>query len=187
MKKLMCLLLVASGASHAEVSTGSDVDPLVLEARDRTMAFAEGLKSTLMAGMKADGPEAAINLCNTYAPEIAKLNSKDGWEVGRTSLKIRNLNNAPNTWETDVLNTFEKQVAAGVDIATLEASTRQNGQFRYMKAIPVGGPCVICHGETLAPAIKARIDTLYPEDQARGYLLGQLRGAFTLTYAFEKE
>lgn len=162
-------------------------DPLMIEARQHTMAFAKGLKSTLMAGMKADGPEAAIHLCNVQAPEIATANSKDGWDVGRTSLKIRNPNNAPDAWEKIVLDTFEKQMAAGADIATLEASTRQDGQLRYMKAIPVGGPCVVCHGESLAAPVKAKLDELYPQDEARGYLPGQLRGAFTLTFSEEKE
>jgi hypothetical protein len=182
-----CVLLALPLAVVADsVETPID-DPLVVEARQHTMTFAEGLKSTLMAGMKADGPGAAIHLCNIQAPEIAMINSNGGWDVGRTSLKIRNPNNAPDAWETSVLEAFEQQVAAGADIATLEASTRQDGQFRYMKAIPVGGPCVVCHGESLAAPVKAKLDELYPEDHARGYLPGQLRGAFTLTFSEEKE
>lgn len=56
-----------------------------------------------------------------------------------------------------------------------------------MKAIPVGGPCVVCHGEQIAEPVAARLSELYPEDEARGYKPGDLRGAFTLTYTFNKQ
>ena len=75
-------------------------DYMMVEARAQTKAFAQGLKETLMQGMKSEGPLAAIRLCNTEAPEIAAAHSKDGWEVGRTSEKLRNPNNAPDEWES---------------------------------------------------------------------------------------
>ena len=55
-----------------------------------------------------------------------------------------------------------------------------------MKAIPVGGPCVACHGATLAEPVATKLDSLYPQDKARGYNPGELRGAFTLKYNFEQ-
>jgi hypothetical protein len=175
---IIMLALLPAPAAMAE----DKAEALVLEARQHTMAFAKALKSTLMAGMKAEGPAAAINLCNIDAPALAEISSKDGWQVGRTSLKVRNPNNAPDAWETEILKSFDQQLAAGADIQTLEVSREDNDEFRYMKAIPVGGPCVICHGESLAAPVQTRINELYPTDQARGYLPGQLRGAFTLTY-----
>ena len=160
---------------------------MMVEARAQTKAFAQGLKETLMQGMKSEGPLAAIQLCNTEAPDIAAAHSKDGWEVGRTSEKLRNPNNAPDAWESAVLNSFAQRAAAGEPLATMEASSREGGTFRYMKAIPVGGPCVVCHGEQLAEPVATRLSELYPEDNARGYQPGDLRGAFTLTYTFEKQ
>ena len=50
-----------------------------------------------------------------------------------------------------------------------------------MKAIPTGELCLLCHGETIDPDIAAAIDKAYPEDQARGFSLGDIRGAFTLS------
>ena len=41
-------------------------------------------------------------------------------------------------------------------------------------------PCLKCHGETIEPETAAILDELYPEDKARGYKAGQVRGAFTL-------
>ena len=190
---LLPLLLSAIGLLSS-VSVQSDgpagdvsEDYMVVEARAQTKAFAQGLKETLMQGMKSEGPLAAIQLCNTEAPDIAAAHSKDGWEVGRTSEKLRNPNNAPDEWESAVLESFAQRAAAGEPLATMEASSREGGTFRYMKAIPVGGPCVVCHGEQLAEPVATRLSELYPEDNARGYQPGDLRGAFTLTYTFEKQ
>ena len=183
---LLTLLLSAACVSGSVLAESSE-DYMLVEARTQTKAFAQDLKATLMQGMKAEGPLAAIRLCNTEAPEIATANSKDGWEVGRTSVKLRNPDNAPDEWEAGVLESFAQRAAAGENLATMEASARQDGHFRYMKAIPVGGPCVVCHGEQIAEPVAARLSELYPADEARGYKPGDLRGAFTLTYTFNKQ
>jgi hypothetical protein len=53
--------------------------------------------------------------------------------------------------------------------------------FRYMKAIPTGELCLTCHGGSIDPDLAARIRAGYPKDQATGFKLGELRGAFTLS------
>ena len=53
--------------------------------------------------------------------------------------------------------------------------------FRYMKAIPTAELCVVCHGSDIDPYVDARIRELYPDDQARGFKPGDIRGAFTLS------
>lgn len=174
-------LLIASSSLYAEYPDQA----LVQQARQQAKAFAMDLKDTLMKGMKADGPEVAIRLCNEEAPEIAAHHSKAGWDIGRTSLKIRNPDNAPDEWETKMLLDFAERQQAGEDLSTMEASLQDGDTFRYMKAIPVGGPCVICHGETLAEPVQEELARLYPDDKATGFALGDLRGAFTLTYTAE--
>ena len=54
------------------------------------------------------------------------------------------------------------------------------GEFRMMKAIPTGEACLGCHGKEIKPELTAVIDRRYPQDKARGFALGELRGAFTL-------
>ncbi|MNT54386.1 hypothetical protein D3C72_1915480 [compost metagenome] len=60
-----------------------------------------------------------------------------------------------------------------------------DGEFRLMKAIPTGEPCLACHGQNLKPELAAVIDQRYPQDQARGFAPGELRGAFTLRRSME--
>lgn len=173
----MALVTLALPVFSAEATN----DTLIKEARQHTKQLAMQLKQTLKKSMQADGPQAAIQVCNTKAPEIAATLSQGDWQVGRTALKIRNGNNTPDAWEQAVMQAFVAQLNAGADVSTLEASKTEGGTFRYMKAIPTGGVCLACHGEKIAPPISARLAELYPNDQARGFSQGELRGAFTLS------
>ena len=148
--------------------------------------FMGQLQGELKAGMKAGGPVNAISVCQDKAPSIAKnLSDKYGWTIARTSLKIRNPANAPDTWETKILNDFEARKAKGEaakPMAHFEVvETDGKKAFRFMKAIPTGGVCLKCHGANIAPAIKAKLQKAYPDDKATGYKLGDVRGAFTIT------
>lgn len=170
----------------------ADPEQLKAEAKGIVGPFFEELKGELGKGMKEGGPVNAIGVCNTVAPAIAKKHSEtSGWSVARTSLKLRNPNNAPDAWEQQMLTKFEERLAAGESPDTLAAATvvEENGKktFRFMKAIVMPPldkmPCLKCHGENIEPAVKAKLDELYPQDQATGYKAGQVRGAFTLKKA----
>lgn len=176
---LLCLLPL--GAASAEPDTAQ----LVAESKVIVQQFMGKLKGELQAAMKAGGPVNAIGVCNKVAPTIASEQSKkSGWEVARTSLKLRNPNNAPDAWEQEILEKFEARKAAGeavkpmADYAIVEEDGRK--VFRFMKAIPTGQVCLKCHGAKLAPAVAAKLDELYPTDRARGFQAGDIRGAFTL-------
>ena len=157
----------------------------VAESRARTQEFMQTLKAELQQGMQEGGPVNAIGVCNLKAPGIAAaISTETGWDIGRTSLRIRNPANAPDAWELTVLEQFEQRRADGEDPAQMEfyAAVEQDGKtiFRYMKAIPTAPLCVTCHGADLAPAVQKKLDELYPGDQARGYQVGDIRGAFTI-------
>lgn len=150
-------------------------------ARQLAKQLGGSLKKALAAGL-AESPEKAISICNEKAPKIAgAVALGSGWTVGRTSLKLRNERNAPDAWEKGILERFEKELAAGKSADSLEAIEVVDGKVRYMKAIVTGGLCLSCHGPEIAPKTAEAIDRLYPKDQARGFTVGQIRGAFTLT------
>ncbi len=180
----VALALSVSAGAMAE-DAGSR-DALSAQARGIVAQFSERLKGELMGAMKADGPVKAIEVCNVAAPAIAGEVSKDGWTVGRTSLKLRNAKAKPDAWEKQTLEFFEAEKAKGADVAKLERSeiADVNGvpTFRYMKAIPTAEqPCLTCHGSNVPEPVKARLAQLYPDDQATGFKAGDIRGAFTLS------
>jgi len=156
-----------------------------LEARSLVKAFGSDLKHVLKTSMKSGGPIKALDECNIQAGPIAKKNSLlSGWDIGRTSLKVRNESNAPDEWEATTLRQFEKRKTAGENLKTMEyAETVKEGDklvYRYMKAIPTAGLCVSCHGGNISENITKKVKSLYPNDQATGFMVGDIRGAFTL-------
>lgn len=84
-----------------------------------------------------------------------------------------------------VLEQFEGRKAAGEDVKGMEhveiVKTDAQDRIRFMKAIPTAGVCIACHGESIADDVVAAIDKSYPADLARGYKLGDVRGAFSLS------
>lgn len=150
-------------------------------------AFAGHMLNELQGAMKAGGPVNAVNVCNGSAPAIAKeeMAKSGGWKIGRTALRVRNPNNAPDAFEKAALDEFAAKAAGGADVATLAKAdiVEEGGKrvFRLVKAIPLGEPCLGCHGSELKPEVQEVIGKLYPQDKATGFKTGDLRGAFTLS------
>ncbi len=179
---LLCSLIVLPFHSNAETAISEQA---LQEARSLVKSFGGKLKSALKPAMKNGGPVNAISVCNLQAEPIAEtISAQSDWQVSRTSLKVRNANNTPDTWELMTLLQFEQREAAGEDLKTIEHSelVTQGGQsvYRYMKAIPTAGLCVKCHGSQLDNAVSAKLNELYPYDQAVGFNVGDIRGAFSL-------
>jgi hypothetical protein len=186
MKKSTITLALIASLMAAPVMAG-EMDGLVKESRGLVKQFFGDLKGSLVSALKSGGPVEAIGTCSIESVEVANSHSeRSGWTIGRTSLKLRNPKNAPDQWESDVLNRFESRLAHGEDAKNMEYSevVAMNGKrvFRFMKAIPTAKkPCLACHGSKLKPAVAEALDGLYPEDKATGYKAGQIRGAFTLS------
>jgi hypothetical protein len=177
---IVCALAVACSAQ------ADDAQQYTGEARGIAKQFFGALKGELQGAMKRGGPVAAIGLCNIRAPQISSQVSYDvGWDVARTSLKLRNPKNAPDAWEMAVLERFEARKVAGEDLKSMEYAeiVESDGQkaFRYMKAIPTDELCLTCHGTEIPSEVATQLDQLYPKDAARGFKEGDIRGAFTLS------
>ncbi len=184
---LATIVLTTVGMQSAVAFDADPVDGLRREARQLTARFAKALKSELKKALKEEGPAQAIEICHLKAPDIAKdLSDQTGWNIRRTSLKVRNLEDAPDKWENQVLERFEKMNAAdapedAMEYSEIVADKRGRKVFRYMKAIPARRICLKCHGETIARPVQKQLDSLYPFDQATGFTEDDLRGAFSLS------
>jgi len=182
---ILPLLILADSPSHAQPSHADD--GRLQKGRNLALSLGHELKARLSAALNAAGPVEAIEVCQLEASAIAvRLSAESGASVGRTSLRVRNPANAPDDWERGVLEEFESRLASGESPATLEAlstPSATSASVRYMKAIITEPLCLTCHGDTLAPAIAAAIAQRYPDDQATGFAVGTLRGAFTVEWS----
>ncbi len=174
MRYASALLLIVSVNALAS-------DPaLDAEAQALVAPFAGQLQATVKSAMQSGGAVAAVDACHTLAPAIANQHSRAPWTVGRTALKVRNPGNTADEWEKQVLLKFESQRAAGTPLEQLRHGEKIGNEYRYMQAIGTAEVCLACHGKTLAPELQSVIKQKYPDDQATGFLAGDLRGAFSL-------
>ena len=193
-KSLPLTLLLLSTASCLQVwsselavNQGNKAQEVVVnkqlenEAKEKVNIFATTLKEALVSAIQTGGFENGVNICKEQAPQIAKKLSIDGWQVSRTSLKVRNTDNQASDWEVENLKRFDSLFKQGVPVATLEASQQTQDTFYYMKAIPTGQVCLACHGTSVDKTLQQTITAEYPEDAATGFTLNDIRGAFSLT------
>lgn len=187
MIKQMHYVLTALMAGYCfTLQASPEQESLTIQAREHATALGKQLTSTLQNAMKQGGPEEGVKVCHEAAMPIAQALSKDGWQVGRTSLRVRNPENSPDDWEREQLTRFASALSASLPVGPLEATQwdEKTQTFRYMKAIQTKAVCTRCHGVNIATPVEAVIRQHYPQDNAIGFRQGELRGAFTLTKRF---
>lgn len=150
--------------------------------------FQSELGGALQVAMKGGGPVEAVEVCRVEAPAIAeRLSRISGWQVRRVGTRVRNAaTGTPDTWEASQLRTLAESLAnldtpARDDISAF--INHDDGQeWRYLRAITTAPQCLVCHGDVAAQPqpLRAALAEAYPNDEATGYHVGELRGAFSL-------
>lgn len=183
-RRYLMLLSLLPFALHAAAAV--DTAQLQSEAQALIPPFQQQLLGTVKQAVAEGGPRKAVEACNLLAPGIAEQHSKAPWQVGRTALKVRNPDNAPDAWERQVLEQFAQRAAAGEPLEQLRHGEVVNGEYRYLQAIGTAEACLGCHGTSIKPELLTLLDQRYPQDQARGFKEGDLRGAFSLRRALDR-
>lgn len=196
MKRILLLLLLSAWITSCKCSNDTEPTPLVEDTFTQEEAMAEGAKiagqsqaalaGVLMQKIQQKGFEHAVNFCNLAARPIAdSLSLEYNAKVRRTSFRIRNTANAPDSLDREMLSKFE--YAFENNEKPVETVTRDaNGNFRYYSPIIIAPVCLNCHGmpgEELSADLHALILEKYPEDNAVEYELGDLRGAWVIEFA----
>ena len=186
----LCLLLI-TGLAVADNTPPSNIDAgLVQSTRSIAGDLLGQLGQKLKAAMSTDGPVAAVSVCKESAPAIARqLSVANDAKVTRVGTRVRNQNmGIPNAWQKEALTQFEARLSQGEKAADIEYwQVADNGhgksELRYAKAIAVQPQCLSCHGsaQDIAASLAEKLRIEYPNDQATGYSVGQLRGAVVVT------
>jgi hypothetical protein len=98
---------------------------------------------------------------------------RPGLAVGRTSHRLRNPANKAEPWMLPFLEAF--RASPPRHLAHHRPRPRGTG---YVETIHHQPLCATCHGENVAPALLEKIRAHYPEDEATGFRVGELRGLF---------
>lgn len=167
-------------SAAVEIAAQSTSTALRDDAAGAVQRFGRQLQGELQQAMAEGGPLQAVRVCQLRAPAIAdELSGETGFQLARVSLKHRNPERGqPSDWQREVLESFDRRLAAGTPASELTFSSTARGEYRFMKAIPAAPLCLTCHGTAIEPTLQAELAALYPQDLATGYQAGQLRGAF---------
>ena len=186
----------ATGAASPDAATGSGTpsvpaaqagasgDADLAHAQAAAKAFSSQLRGELQAAMVAGGPIAAVDVCHTRAPRIAEaVMAEHDVRLGRVALPGRNRNPAQQAdgWQLDTLQAFQAAVdggaAAADQVAVVRDGLPDGVALRMMRGIATEPGCLACHGKDVAEPIRVAIAQRYPDDQATGFAVGDLRGA----------
>jgi hypothetical protein len=135
------------------------------------------LKQALMGGMK-EGPVSAITVCKDKAPAITNALSVDGVDIGRSSHRLRNPANVAPDWADNILQAYLQEDSD----RTPTVVQLPDDRLGYVEPIMLQAMCLACHGEVLSPEVAARIEEAYPDDQATGFAVGDLRGVYWVQF-----
>ena len=139
--------------------------------------FKTALMHELVEGLEA-GPVSAIGACRLRAPAIAEALSVDDVRVGRSSHRLRNPANRAPGWVQPLLDRYRDTPAERGSVVV----PLGEGRSGYVEPIIVQALCLACHGSTLVPAVSDALATMYPDDRATGYAVGDLRGVFWVEF-----
>ncbi|MBZ0268811.1 DUF3365 domain-containing protein [bacterium] len=171
--------IIAAGITAAAALTLSCTgEPVPADTAARAQAALAPLKRSLMkeltGAMAKGGPVDAVGVCRAQVPVIASSNTTEGVEMGRTSHRLRNLENAPLAWVDPLLRDYVEN-PADREPRTVRIDAEHVG---YVEPIHMKALCTACHGEDLDDALRAKLRELYPEDRAVGFREGDFRGLF---------
>ena len=177
---LPLLLALTTSAAGVAVADGGVDQARPSRGAELLLPYKQQLQSALLGGM-SQGVVEAIAACRLQAPAIAQSLSHNTVQLGRTSHRLRNPENAAPDWVAPLLQAY---LAAPADRAAKQVAL-DNNRSGYVEPIVLQPMCTACHGQAIAPEVAERLAALYPRDQAVGFMPGELRGVFWVEYAAE--
>lgn len=180
-KAVVFLLALFAGASAF-----ASEDVALRKGRKAADALTLDLHRRVLTALAESGPMGAISICAYQSQAISNdLAKKEGVEARRTSARLRNDANAPDAYEKEVLLRLDVLARSGsLPVEQIEVLGRAgNRVYRYTKPIVVAERCLVCHGspEQIPEGVRKYLESRYPEDRARGYRVGDLRGIVSVS------
>ena len=166
---------------HGEDQASGEVNYLE-KGRDLALSTKAVLGKNLMGAIKSRGTVHAVKFCNTRAyPLTDSMATTLKAHIKRVSDEPRNPENKASEQELKHIREMKKALAEGKQPKPV--LNDQKDQVTGYYPITTNAMCLQCHGEKgkeIQPKVAQAIDQKYPEDQAKGYGLKQLRGMWVV-------
>ncbi|MCF8238941.1 MAG: DUF3365 domain-containing protein [Saprospiraceae bacterium] len=182
---LFGLLLACTPSSNPQPVESFDPLPW-LEKGSMVQASSFAVLSTKLKGvMEKQGIGEAIQYCSLSAQSLTDtLSRMYGCTIRRATLQTRNPVNQANDYEAAILADWAADLKAGKELTAVVQELTPD-TVMYYAPIRMQPLCLNCHG-TVGTEITAAnyglIQQRYPEDQATGYAVGDLRGMWSIQF-----
>lgn len=181
---LSVVLLVLVGCQQQTWKEG-EKESYIEKGETVAQSTAKRMLGEVGQNMKEGGVAQAAPYCNAHASELTKeMAMQHGVTIKRTSHKLRNQDNAPDATEQKILEAYLSQIAEQKALKPVVEKDKQ-GQVHFYAPIMLLDKCEVCHGvvgESLKQENYDVIKTLYPEDKAIGFVDGDFRGIWHVTF-----
>lgn len=146
----------------------------------------KALSGQLAAAMQNGGVQNAVSYCNLKANPITdSLSRAYNVTISRVTLRPRNQSNLADSNDSDILGDYLKVLSAGEAMQPFVQSTSRDDIVFYAPITIISPLCLKCHGEVgsdISIEDYELIGSLYPEDQATGYSMQELRGLWKVEF-----
>ncbi len=180
----LSIWIACSSNETSEHKTNQD-SAYVQEGFDVSSAAQAALLQHLTQAIETGGPEYAVQYCNLKASEVMDSISRiHNCTVSRITDRNRNADNALKSDDDKTIwNYFKNENPAQSRRDTLLTDQINHTYYRPIK---IGMPaCLKCHGKPgidIDSQTLSRIDSLYPDDLAKNYESGDLRGLWKIQF-----
>lgn len=169
-------------ANEPTPPTEREIDAGRKQAVQAEQRLVQTLMQRLTAALDNGPPEQALAVCSDEAQGLtAQVQSETGVSIRRTTLRLRNPQNAPDEFEQAVLEAWAAGDGAPEVREEVVVGADGEVELRRMKPLMLAGMCTTCHGDadSMSQALRDALAARYPDDEAVGYAPGQLRGAIS--------
>ncbi len=173
MRQVLIAVSLLASACGTEAPKAPDAE--LARADEAMLALQTRLIEALTSELERSGATGAIQVCRDAAPTITSEVSGDvGVTVARTRPLLRNPDNVPPEWARELV---EQAAGMKVEDATQHA-VDLGDRVGVLRPIGTLGMCTTCHGDEAAmePELRNLISESYPDDEAIGFEVGDLRG-----------
>ena len=184
-----CIFLLTTGCNNERKQTDindEELEELAVARGDMISQVTQmALASKLKEVVQEEGIAEALKFCNVNAyPIVDSLEEVYNTQVKRASSRTRNPGDKPNKMEGEIIEEYSRDLAEGNTPGV--KIILDDDKAHYFKPIILSAElCLKCHGQVGSDVLDENykiIKELYPDDNATGHKLGDLRGIWSISF-----
>lgn len=186
---IACIALLSACSEQTPADTveaETSDEAYIAESRATVLALKNNLSQELRTAIQNEGVPAAIEVCQSVASPITdNVTAEDPKiSIARTALRYRNPTNAPDEASAAIMQDWTRRNETGGPAPAPVVTRGDQSVIVHHPIMLQEAACLMCHGDpdTIAPEVTQALQTLYPDDAATGFEIGDLRGAFRVEF-----